>query len=89
MDHVRNAYEDAKRNVEQAKQALTQMENLLEMIEAGVDETHTLTDVVNMAASHLDPRFQQNPARNVRLFTQQVEDSVWNLMLTAQSEVSK
>jgi hypothetical protein len=88
MDHVQNAYEDVKRNVEQAKQALAQMENLLEMIDAGVDESHTLTDVVNMAISHLDPRFSQNAARNMRVFTQQTEESVWNLMVNAAAAVT-
>lgn len=89
MDKVENAYEDVKRNIEQLKSSIAQMENLLEMVEVEVTNGMRLAEVVNRAETRLDPRYAQNPARGVRAYAQQMDDAVWNLMLAAQKEVGK
>jgi hypothetical protein len=81
---VDNSFKDVRRELAQLKNAVDSMENLLDQIEAMVPASNfSLAEIVRSAEHNLNPQFMQNPARSINVFSKQVEDSVYSLMLAA------
>jgi paraquat-inducible protein B len=82
---VDNSFKDVRRELAQLKNAVDSMENLLDQIEALAEnsENNLLSAAVRAAEHNLNPQFMQNPARSINVFSKQVEDSVYSLMLAA------
>jgi hypothetical protein len=86
---VRNSFDDVRRNLQQLADATAAMHLLLNQIEEmnqGGDvagDNHSLAAIVRKCEHNLDPSFMQNPARSVSVFSKQVEEAVYSLMLAA------